>query len=87
MTDMRDLANDRAELLHQCTRQQSYDNNERPSRLLALRLRKSEHFTSIISIKNENSNTYTVPSQINDVFFNHHKQLYKSHRNIELMVS
>lgn len=59
------------------TRQSYYFNGERPSKLLALRIKQMESRAIIHAIKNEDS-LYTQPEDINQTFKTYYEQLYTS---------
>ena len=70
--------NAQAEFIHLKTRQKHYEYAERPSRLLALKLKQSEQLASIDCIKNVNGDPCTLPSEINKIFTSFYTNLYSS---------
>ena len=87
-SEHRCLTTAHAEFLHLKTRQKYYEYSERPSKLLALKLKQSEHIASINCIKNYAGDLCTLPSDINLVFTQYYSKLYTSeapedHQEIE----
>lgn len=58
----------KAEFILQRTRQKYYAEGERPSHLLALRLRENESKANIYAIKDPTGSTLTDPTSVNEVF-------------------
>lgn len=59
------------------TRQKYYFHSARPSHLLAMRIRSSDHFADIPAIKLADGNISTDPKQINRTFQTFYSELYK----------
>lgn len=68
----------KAEFILQRTRQKYYSEGERPSHLLALRLRENDSKANIFAIKDPNGSILTDPASINDVFRKFYLDLYTS---------
>lgn len=74
------------------TRQHYYFHSSRPSHLLAMRIRTSEQFADIPSIRTQNGEVTTDPKKINDAFRSFYSDLYKSevaldHTKLEAFLS
>lgn len=68
---------EKAEFLMHRTKTNYYYNGERPSKLLALRLKNNEAMSAITAIKKDDS-LITKPEEINTVFKNYYSDLYSS---------
>lgn len=64
-------------------RQGYYFNGNKPSRLLALKLKQSESRASIDTIKTANNIFTSDPKEINVAFHSFYKELYKSTLNFD----
>ena len=60
------------------TKQAYYDQGEKPSKLLAWRVKKIQAERTISSIKSTSDNLITDPREINNIFRNFYELLYKS---------
>ena len=65
------------------TRQKYYFHGARPSHLLAMRIRTSDHFADIPAIKSAGGNISTDPKQINGIFQTFYSELYKSEVSLD----
>lgn len=77
------LSISKAEFTIHRTKQNYYFHSDRPSRLLAMKLKESESKASIDSIKTDEGETVTNPKAINDVFKLFYTTLYSSEVNFE----
>lgn len=77
-SEFRALSLSRAEFMFHRTRQKYYFDAERPSRLLALKLKESESKASIPAVRDPNGIVFTSPQSVNDTFRSFYVGLYKS---------
>lgn len=78
LEELSELLRQKAEFQIHRTRQKHYLNDARPSRLLALKIRKSEKLATIPAITTENGTITTDPVGINKVLKKFYQQLYAS---------
>lgn len=65
------------------TRQKYYFHGAKPSHLLAMKIRTSDHFADIPAIKSASGNISTDPKQINGIFQTFYSELYKSEVSLD----
>ncbi len=73
----------RAAFLIHRTKQNYYFNGERPTRLLALRLKHNDAMSSITAIKDSMGILHTAPDEVNALFKNFYEHLYSSEVGLE----
>ncbi len=77
------LSHSKAEFILHRTRQKYYFESERPSHLLALRLKECESKVYISAIKSSDDQVTTNPVAINDIFKGFYTNLYKAETDFE----
>ncbi len=77
------LSHSKAEFILHRTRQKYYFESERPSHLLALRLRECESKAYISAIKSSDDQVTTNPVAINDIFKGFYTNLYKAETDFD----
>ncbi len=77
------LSHSKAEFILHRTRQKYYFESERPSHLLALRLKECESKAYISAIKSSDDQVTTNPVAINDIFKGFYTNLYKAETDFD----
>ncbi len=77
------LSHSKAEFILHRTRQKYYFESERPSHLLALRLKECESKAYISAIKSSDDQVTTNPVAINDIFIGFYTNLYKAETDFD----
>ncbi len=77
------LSHSKAEFILHRTRQKYYFESERPSHLLALRLKECESKAYISAIKSSDDQVTTNPVTINDIFKGFYTNLYKAETDFD----
>ncbi len=77
------LSHSKAEFILHRTRQKYYFESERPSHLLALRLKECESKAYISTIKSSDDQVTTNPVAINDIFKGFYTNLYKAETDFD----
>ncbi len=77
------LSHSKAEFILHRTRQKYYFESERPSHLLALRLKECESKAYISAIKSSDDKVTTNPVAINDIFKGFYTNLYKAETDFD----
>ncbi len=77
------LSHSKAEFILHRTRQKYYFESERPSHLLALRLKECESKAYISAIKSSDDQDTTNPVEINDIFKGFYTNLYKAETDFD----
>ncbi len=77
------LSHSKAEFILHRTRQKYYFESERPSHLLALRLKECESKAYISAIKSSDDQVTTNPVAINDIFKGFYTDLYKAETDFD----
>lgn len=77
----KNISRKKAEFLLLKTRQAYYEYGERPSHLLALRLKQTEQLACLDTIRDASGNVVCQPEEVNKVLKNYYRQLYSNETN------
>ena len=78
--EINSLLKRRSEFLMHKTRQTYYFNSSKPSHLLAMKLRKDEHFADIFCIKDKDGIIQSDPKKVNASLASFYQELYSSEK-------